>query len=170
VKDFYLIAKVLSVHGKEGYVRIFSYSDFPERFFRLKEVYIDFFNEKKLFNIEKVIQKKDSFFLKFLNFDSADDAGILIGKEIFVDEKEVIKLPEFTFFIHDLIGSEVVEENKTLGKIKDVLSAPGNDVYVIETSEGKELLIPAVKEFIEKFDPVSKIMILKPGSSMYDED
>jgi 16S rRNA processing protein RimM len=51
----------------------------------------------------------------------------------------------------------VVEENKTLGKIKDVLSAPGNDVYVIETSEGKELLIPALKDSLKNLTRLKKL-------------
>jgi 16S rRNA processing protein RimM len=170
MKDYYLIAKVVSVYGKKGFVKILSYSDFPERFFKLKKVYIDFFGDKKVSNVENVKQKGDTFFLRFSNFNSAEDAGILLGKELFVDEKEVIKLPEYTFFIHDLIESEIIEEGKKLGKIKDVLSFPANDVYVIETPEGKELLIPAVKDFIERFDPVEKILVLKPGSGLYEDE
>jgi 16S rRNA processing protein RimM len=170
VKDYVLIAKILSVSGKDGFVKILSYSDFPGRFFGLKKVYIDFFGDKKNFNVERVIQKKDSFLLKFFNFNSAEDAEILTGKEIYIDEQEAVQLPEFTFFIHDLIGSTIVEEGRSLGIIKDVLSIPANDVYVVETSEGNELLIPALKDNIEKFDPVEKILVLKPGSSLYDED
>jgi 16S rRNA processing protein RimM len=170
VKDYYLIAKIISVYGKEGYVKIHSFSDFPDRFSGLKKVYIDFFGDKKSFIVENTLKIKDSIFLKFLNFNSAEDADILTGKEIFVDEQDVIKLPEDTFFIHDLIGSEVIEDRKNLGRIKDVLLYPANDVYVVETPEGKEILIPALKALIESFDPVKKIMVLKAGTSLYDED
>jgi 16S rRNA processing protein RimM len=170
VKDYFLIAKIISVYGKDGYLKILSYSDFPDRFADLKKVYIDFFGDKKIFNVEKVLRKKDSFYIKFVNFNTAEDAGILIGKEIYIDEKEAVELPEFTYFVHDLIGSEVMEEGKNLGKIKDVLSYPANDVYVIEASDGKELLLPALKDMILRFDPAEKILVLKPGSSLYDED
>jgi len=170
VKDFFLIAKIVSVIGKEGYVKILSYSDFPERFYKLDKVYIDFFGNKKLFKVENVTGKKDSVHIKFSNFSTAEEAEFLIGREVFVDENDVIKLPEHSYFVHDLIGSKVLEDGQYLGVIKDVLAYPANDVYVIETAEGKELLIPAVKEMIESFNPDDKIMVVKPGSSKYDED
>jgi 16S rRNA processing protein RimM len=170
VKEYYLIAKIVSVYGKEGFVKVISYSDFPGRFSGLKNVYIDFFGNKKSFAVESAAEKKDSILLKFKNFSSAEEAEILKGREVYVDEQNLIKLPEFTFFIHDLIGSIVLEDQKQLGIIKDVISYPANDVYVLETIEKKELLIPAVKDNILSFDPVEKIMILKPGSSVYDED
>jgi 16S rRNA processing protein RimM len=153
----------------EGFVRIFSYSDFPERFFNLEKVYINFFGDKKEFYVEKVVRLKDSFLLKFKNFDTDNDAGILVGREIFVDKENLVTLPENYFFVHDLIGSKVYRNSCLIGVIKDVLNYPANDVYVVENG-GKEILIPAVLEFIEQFDPVEKILILKPGDELYEND
>jgi 16S rRNA processing protein RimM len=169
VKDFFLIAKVVSVFGKEGFVRISSFSDFPERFFRLHKVYIDFFDDRKEFFVQEVRKHKNDFLLKFQNFDTNKEAEILMGKEIFVDNNDVVKLPENYFFIHDLIGSKVFRNNSEFGVIKDVLTYPANDVYVIENN-GKEILIPAKMEFIESFDSVNKIMVLKPGGDLYEDD
>ncbi len=170
MKEYFLIAKIVSVFGKDGFVKIVSYSDFPERFSGLKKVYIDFFGNKKLFNVESVTEKKGTLYIKFSNFSTSEEAGFLTGREVFVDESDVIKLPESNYFVHDLIGSKVMENEQYLGIIADVLVYPANDVYVIQTADGKELLIPAVKELILSFNPESKLMILKPGSSKYDED
>ena len=169
MNEYFLIAKIDSAFGKEGFVRITSYSDFPERFFHLQKVYIEFFDDKKEFFVEKTRKFKDSFALKFRNFDSQKDIQSLIGKEIFVDKGSLIKLPEGQFFIHDLLGSKVFRNNLEFGILIDVLSYPANDVYVIEHN-GEELLIPAALEFIERFDPVNKILVLKPGDSFYDDD
>lgn len=170
MSDFYLIATVTSVSGKKGSVKIISHSDFPERFFNLSKVYIDFFGEKKLFFVESVKKNKDFFTLKFKNFNSDKDSGILVGKEIFVDEENLIRLPEDHYFIHDLVGSKVIRDDKELGIIKDVLQYPANDVYVIEDNEGKEILIPAIHRIIESFDNVKKILKLKPGEDLYEDD
>ena len=169
MKEFFLIAKIVSIHGKEGFVRISSFSDFPERFFNLQKVYIDFFDDKKEFFVEKVKKQKNDFLLKFKNFESGKELEILVGKEIFVERKDVVKLPESYFFVHDLIGSKVLRNNEEFGIIKDVLSFPANDVYVID-NKGKEILIPAVMSFIESFDPENKIMILIPGDDFYEKD
>jgi 16S rRNA processing protein RimM len=170
VGNFYLIATVTSVADKKGAVKVVSHSDYPERFSSLSKVYIDFFGEKKLFFVEKVMQHKNLFTLKFKNFNSDQDCEILVGKEIFVDEENLVKLPDNHFFIHDLIGSRVIKDDKEFGFIKDVLHYPANDVYVIEDSLGKEILLPAIYGFIESFDNVKKILKLKAGEDLYEDD
>lgn len=170
MSEFYLIATISSAFGKSGAVKIISHSDFPDRFFSLSEVYIDFFNSKKLFFVENVKQHNNIFTIKFRNFDSDKDVEILIGKDIFVDDEHLVKLPENHFFIHDLIGSRVVRNDKEIGIIKDVLKYPANDVYVVIDKTGNDLLIPAVMDFIDSFDSGNKILKLKPGEELYDDD
>ena len=170
MNEFYLIATVISAFGKNGAVKIKSHSDYPERFLHLSEVFIDFFNTKKLFFVENVEQHNSIFTIKFKNFDSDKDVKILIGKDLFVDEDHLVKLPENHFFIHDLIGSKVIRNNHDIGTIKEVLQYPANDIYVVLDNFGNETLIPAVLDFIESFDAVNKILNLKPGDELYEND
>lgn len=165
-----MIARITSTADKQGFVKIFSYSDFPERFFSLDEVYIDFFGSKKRFIVEEVKKSKNDFFIRFKNFNNDSDTRVLLNKEIFVEEKDAVKPPENVFFVHDLLNSRVFRNDKLFGKIKDVVSYPANDVYVIEDVSGKEILLPALSELIESFDPVNKIMTLKPGESFYEDE
>ncbi|MFO7446097.1 MAG: ribosome maturation factor RimM [Ignavibacteriaceae bacterium] len=168
--DYFLVAKIHSVYGRHGFVRITSFSDFPERFYALKKVYINFFGVKKEFLVEEVKNVKDFFIIKFKNFNDEKEAGILVNKELYVDNSNLVKLPEDYFFIHDLIGSIVLKNNVEIGKITDILSLPANDVYVIIDKQGKEILIPAVNEFIENFDSEKKILILMPGKDLYEDE
>jgi 16S rRNA processing protein RimM len=170
VPEYFLIARIKSVYGKNGSVKIISYSDFPQRFYGLKKVYIDFFGSKKEFLVERVEQVKGSFIIKFKNFNNDAESGVLTGKEIFVDEENLVKLPENYFFIHDLVGSRVLRNNEEFGIISEVLSLPANDVYVVQSVQGKEVLIPAVADFIESFDAGKKLLILKTGKELYEED
>lgn len=168
-RDFYLIAKILSLHGKDGFVKIASYSDFPERFFDLKFVFVDFFGEKRKIRVESVLKLKDSFAVKFENFGNSKDCEFLLGKEVFVDSENLVKLPADTFFVHDLIGSRVFQGTVLLGTITDVLSVPANDIYVVAGKDNEEILIPAVAEYIESFDNVNKVMMLKQGIDFFGE-
>ncbi len=165
-----MIARITSAADKNGFVKVYSYSDFPERFFSLREVFIDFFDSKKKFIVEEVKKNKNDFFIKFRNFDSDTDTRVLLNKEIYVDEKNLVKLPEKVYFIHDLVDSKVFRNAKLFGIIKEVLSYPANDVYVIEEADGGEILLPALSELIESFDPEKKVMILKPGESFYEDE
>jgi 16S rRNA processing protein RimM len=170
VSEYYLIAKILSASGNEGFVNIDLFTDFPDHLFNLKKVYIDFFENKKKFIIDKVKNSNDSFTVRFRNFNNQKDVDILIGKNIFIDEDDLTDLPEGQFFIHDLLGSVVLRNNVKIGIIKDVLSLPANDVYIIEDEKGNEILIPAVHIYIESFDPENKTLQLKPGQELYDTD
>jgi len=168
--DYFLIAKIDSVYGNKGFVRITSFSDFPDRFFKLRKVYIDFFGNKKEFVVEDVKRVKNFFIIKFINFDSENDVRILLDKEIFISSEDSVNLPADHFFIHDLIGSKVLRNNVEFGKIVDVLTLPANDVYVVHDMQNREILIPAVKEFILSFNPAEKILILNPDKDLYEDD
>lgn len=171
MSEFYLIAEIKSIHQQNGFVSIISHSDFPERFFGLKKVYIDIFGDKREFEVERVLKAGQSFALKFKNFDSGSDVEFLIGRKIYVDSENLAKPQDKeTFFVHDLIGSQVFSDNTLLGSVTDIMSLPANDVYVITTLQGKELLIPAVKDYVESFDPEKKILVLRAGGDYYDED
>lgn len=170
MSDFILIAKILAVYGDKGFLKIKSFSDFPERFLNLKNVYLDFFGEKKELSVECVQVNNDVYSLKFRNFNSSDDAAVLIGKEIFIEASELAELPEDHYYIHDILDSIVLRNGIEFGKVKDFLILPANNVYVIETPDGKEILVPAVAEFIEDFNSTKKILTLKPGTELYEED
>ena len=170
MEEYFLVAKIVSAFGRDGFVKISSFTDFPERFFKLKKVYLDFFGDKKEFLVEEVKNSKESFTFKFRNFNNQKDIEILVGKEVFVSKEEVIKLPKDFYFIHDLIGSKVLRNSVEIGKISNVVSFPANDIYVIENKEGTEILIPAVHDYVEKFNSVEKLLILKSGEKLYEDD
>ena len=170
MSEYFLIAKITSVSDQKGFVKIFSYSDFHERFYSLKEVYIDFFDIKKKFFVEEVRKVQNDFFIRFKNFNSDAETKIFLDKEIFVDEKGVIELPANFYFVHDLIDSKIFRNEKYFGKITDVLSYPANDVYVIQDADGQEILLPALSRLIESFDAKNKVMILRPGESFYEDE
>lgn len=168
--DFFLVAKVQSVVDKNGFLKIELFTDFPERVNKLSKIFVDFFGDKKELFVEKVRFNKNFWSIKIKNFNSEEECSFLLGKEIFVDADNLITLPENTYFVHDLIGSEVFRNGNSLGKIVDVLSTPANDVYVIQNSKSEELLIPALISLIENFDKENKVMILKPGEDLWDDE
>jgi 16S rRNA processing protein RimM len=170
VTEYFLVAKIVSAEGEEGYLKLDSFSDTPERFSKLKKVYLDFWGEKKIFSLQSVKKKKENILIKFVNFDDKESVGVLIGKEIFIDDKDVRELPKEHYFIHDVIGCKVLRNDAEFGEVTDVYSMPANDVYVIRKTSGEEILIPAVHEFIESIDTLNKVLILKSGEHIYEDD
>jgi 16S rRNA processing protein RimM len=171
VDDLFLVAEVRAVSGSSGFVLINSFSDFNERFFKLKCVVLEIFGSKKEFLVEKVARKGENFAIKFKGIDSLDDAQIFVGKKIYVKKNDAVELSENTFFIHDVIGSQVFMNSKLIGYVEDVLVLPANDVYVVKDAEQKRILIPAIKDFIKSFDPTLKKLELMPDCDLlYDDE
>lgn len=172
MNDLILIAEIKAAANVDAFVLVDSYSDFSERFFKLKKIFIEFFGNVKEFVIEDVKKIDGRFAFKIKGFDTKNDAALLIGKKIFVDEKSSVKLPQDAFFIHDLIASDVYRNNKLLGYVKDVLIMPANDVYVIyDVNKKKDILVPAVKDYVIKIDIAGKRLELKPDCDLlYDDE
>ncbi|HEY6626904.1 MAG TPA: ribosome maturation factor RimM, partial [Ignavibacteriaceae bacterium] len=168
--EYFLIARIEQTFGKDGFVRLQSFSDFPERFFSLKKVYIDFWGDKKTFYVEDVKDVKGKIIIKFKKFDGLRESQILIDREVYVDEQDAVSLPENHFFVHDLMGSEVFVKSERIGMVSDVIKGKGNDVLVILEDDKKEILVPFVLNFIEKFDAAKKTLILNISKDFLEED
>ena len=168
--EYFLIARIEQTFGKDGFVRLRSFSDFPERFFSLKKVYIDFWGDKKTFYVEDVKDVKGKIIIKFKKFDGLRESQILIDREVYVDEQDAVSLPENHFFVHDLMGSEVFVKTERIGIVSDVIKGKGNDVLVILDDDKKEILVPFVLNFIEKFDAAKKTLILNISKDFLEED
>ena len=168
--EYILIARIEQLYGKDGFVKLKLFSDFPDRFLNLKKVYIDFWGDKKRFFVEDVNDLKGKIIIKFKKFDSPRDSQVLIDREIYVDEKDAVSLPDNHYFVHDLIGSEVVVEKERIGTISEVIKGKANDVLVVLTDDKNEKLIPFVLNFIEKFDAAKKRLILNISKNFLEDD
>ena len=171
MNDLFLIAEIKSAYGSGGGVQIESYSDFKDRFFDLKKVFIEIFGTRKELLVEYAKKIDNKFVLKFVGFDSSEFVKILLGKKLYVDDEGVVKPSKDTYFIHDLIGSEVVHNGEILGFVEDVFAYPANDVIVVKDKDNRLISIPAIKDFIKSFDAGKKRLELIDGSELlYDDE
>lgn len=170
MSEYYLIAGIKALNGDDGFVTVHSVSDDPLRIKELQKVYIDIFGSYKEFYPESFRTVRNTLCVKFRNFDTSAEAEILVGKNIYADKVDLTGLLDNTYYIHDLLDSRVLRNGQPFGILKDVWNLPANDVYVIIDIQGKEVLIPAIKDYIESFDPDKKILVLKPGDTIYDDD
>ncbi len=164
-----LIGRILSPHGVKGYVKVKPFTDFLERFKAGYLIKIKSSNSIFEFLIEDSFFHKEFVCLKLENIKSYEEALNLKGKEIVIYENELKELDKDSYYIHDLIGLSVVDQfDNVLGTIKDVYQFISNDAYEIELSNGKKILYPALKEFIDFIDLEKKIMRIKNFEGIFD--
>ena len=168
-KDFISIGKIQKTVGISGYLNIKFLTDFPLRFLNLRQVRI--FNEEKKIFIKNEITGNENFIIedfKFINdygrilfrfYGSIDNAKKLINSLILVSEKDKLNLEENSFYFFDLIGCEIKNNNKLIGRVISVENYGGDDLLNIKIYDNeKEFLLHMVKSFIKKIDIRNKII------------
>ena len=164
----YVVGQVLKPQGIKGEIKVKSVSPDPKRFKTLKKIYIQKEN-LETYSIESVRISNKFVFLKLSEINNREDTEKLRGCDILIEESDLINLLPGEYFIHDLIGCQVItEEGLKLGELIDVSQYSSNDVYVVKNEAGKELLIPATKEVIKQVDIVQKKIIVNLLEGLLD--
>ena len=138
--------QIVNTHGLKGYVKIQPWADDPADLLDFDRFFID----GREYEVEQASLQKSMVLLKLAGVDTIDEAAKLRNKELLI-AREDVELGEGVVFIADLIGLTVLADGVEIGKITEVLTPPGNDVYVVKGK--REYLIPAVKEFVEELNP-----------------
>jgi len=143
------VGVITSPHGLKGEVKVFPITDDANNFKKYKEVILDTGKEKLTLEINGVKFFKKFVILKFKGIDDINDVEQYSKKELLIKREQAIPPKEGEYFIVDLIGLQVfTEDEKEFGTLKDVIQTGANDVYVIDTKEHGEVLVPAIKDCI----------------------
>lgn len=145
-KELLETGEIVSTHGIQGEIKILPWADSPEFLLGFKEFYLN----GKPYEVSSCRVHKTCVLAKLCGIDTPEQATLLRGQVVCID-RSAVKLPKGTVFIADLIGCRVLdEEGSEIGKIKDVLTMPSSDVYVIEGEH--RYMIPSVKEFVKEIN------------------
>jgi 16S rRNA processing protein RimM len=169
LNEFYLIAKILS-SVKNGFVKVQLASGYLESLKKTNYVFLDFWNQKKQFELEDYLSVNNSVFLKFKNFDSERDTSLLIDREVFISEKDIEQLNLNASIEISFLGYKVFRSQQYLGIVSDFFETPANPVIEIKDSDGKRILIPFVHSFFDKIDSENKELVLKSDYGIYEDE
>jgi 16S rRNA processing protein RimM len=155
----FAIGIIVKAFGIKGEVIVQPMSHQPGRFRKLARVFVGRSDDSvKETVVEHVAIEKRGVRVKFAVVNDRTAAEKIVGSLLFVDEVDRLRPRKGAYFIHDVVGMRVVDESgKSIGTVKDVLQLPAHDVYVIET-HNREIMLPAVKEFVRSIDIEKKIM------------
>lgn len=161
------IGKIVNAVALRGEVKIYHYSDCKERFEELDKIIVQSRKDSKEYEIENIRYQKDMVIAKLKGVDDRNAAEALRDSDVLITEAELLPLPEDTFYIRDLIGCDVKDDEtgEIIGKISDVLQNSAQDIYQVELSKGGQGLIPAVEQFVKDVDIAEKCVTvaLLPG-------
>ena len=161
MEDRLQVGVISSTHGIRGEVKVYPTTDDPARFQELRQVILDTGKEQMILEIAGVKFFKQFVILKFKGIDNINDIEKYKGRSLYVSREDAVALEEDEYFIADLIDCEVfTDDGRKFGILTDVMETGANDVYIVETEEQKEILIPAIRDCIREVDPAAgKIVV-----------
>ena len=156
-QEYFEIGQIVNHFGIKGMVKVNPFTDDMMRFEELEDLYIQYKGNLKKVKIEQVRYQKNQVLLKLEGINSIEEAENYRNCYLKIHRKDARNLEEDMYFIADLIGLEVyTNQNELLGKLDDVFSTGSNDVYVVKDQNGKQILLPAIKEVIKQIDLKNK--------------
>ncbi len=159
MEDLLQVGAIAQTHGIHGEVKVFPMTDDVKRFQKLKEIILDTGREKMTLEIEGVKYFKKFVILKFKGIDNINDIERYKGKSLYVTRENAVKLGRDEYFIADLIDLEVFDEDGNyLGVLTNVIETGANDVYEVRFEDGREVLLPAIKQCILDIDMENRKM------------
>ncbi len=162
MENYFVVGNIVNTQGIKGEVRLMPAVDDVERFKLLDRIFVDRKGSITEYEIENVRFHKQFVLLKLKGIDDMTSAEKLKGTVAKITEDMALPCEEDEYYIRDLYDMEVVtDEGEKLGIISDVIFTGANDVYAVKSDDGKEILIPAIKDCILNVDVENKIMTVK---------
>lgn len=161
MEQFLQVGVISSTHGIRGEVKVFPTTDDPSRFKKLKKVLLDTGREQLELEVQSVKFFKQFVIVKFKGIDNINDIEKYKGKGLFVPREDAVPLDEDEYYIADLIGMEVFTEDGRFGVVKDVMETGANEVYIVESDDHGEVLIPAIRQCILDVDVEERKMVIR---------
>ena len=156
------VGHVTNTHGLKGEIRILSDFKFKQNAFKISnKLYI----RKSELIINSYRKHKEYDMVTFKDLNDIEDVLIYKGEDVFVDRDTL----EYDGYLdEDLIGLDVYNENKLMGKVIEILKTNAHDILVIEN--GKRHMVPNIDEFVKEVDLINKRIDINYIEGLANED
>ena len=168
--DLVEIGTLARPHGIRGEIRVNYYADSLE-LLRGDVVYLQAGNKPpRKMEIDTVRMHQGTPLIRFVEAPDRTAAEFLRGQTLLIPESALPELDEDEVYLHDMLGLSVVLDatGQKLGVLDHVLFHGEQELWSILTPEGKEILLPAVPEFVADIDldtEIIRITLLKGCSN-----
>lgn len=163
--EYLVVGMLRRPHGVHGEILMDVHTDFPERLRPGATIWVgDQYQPQPL---QAVRPHGQGLLVKFHGVDTPEAAGLYRNQWVYIPTRSIPALPEGEYYHHQLIGLQAIEDDtkRVLGTVKEILVTGANDVYVLDSPSGGELLLPAIPDVILKVDLGGKTILVRllPG-------
>ena len=165
------IGKVLRPHGLKGELCIELYADSPFLFERVSRVYFQRPGHKP--RPVTLAQWRPHGQRMIISLDDQnerrDSAAFWTGADMLMRARDLPVLKEGEYFCHQLEGMDVyLGDGQLLGRLEEVQTFSGREIWKIVTGDGAEVLFPAIQDFVDSIDAGEKKIVISPPPGLLD--
>jgi len=162
-EKLFTVGKIVNTHGIRGEVKVVPHTDFAEQRFapKSKLFIVTEKGGKTEVTIETSRFHKNMYILKFKELHGINEAEKYKGSLLKITADLQEELPEDEYYFHEIIGCKVMTDEdpaEELGTITEILTPGANDVWVVKTPQGKEVLLPAIPDVVLDVDKEAKLV------------
>jgi 16S rRNA processing protein RimM len=155
------IGVVVNTQGLKGTLKVKSFTDFKsERYKKGSPLHILYKDEYIPVTVSSFREQKGLDYITFAEYGDINQVEKYRGCDIFFDKDLASDLAEDEFYFTELIGLNVFVGDLQVGICEDVREYPQGEVIVVSRDNQTPLLIPFIKEFIEKVDKENKKIVV----------
>ncbi|MFP4671353.1 MAG: ribosome maturation factor RimM [Desulfohalobiaceae bacterium] len=168
---FVVLGQVIRAHGLKGELGIRSFADSPLLFSSLQRVYLQLPGKRypKQHSLLDCRAKAGTLLLRLQGISSREQAKQCLGLNIYVPKKDLPSKEPDQVYLQDLQGLQVfLPTGQMLGSIAWASRERGQEIWSITTSTGKEVLFPAVAEFVQELDLQQGAAIIDPPAGLLE--
>lgn len=141
------VGKVVGTHGIKGEIKVYSEIEIKDKVFN-ENTKLYFSIDDKEYTIESVRFHKDNYLVLLKGFYNINDVLFLNKSKVYVNRDDFLNNDEYV--IDDLLGFEVIDNDKVIGVIKDY---EVNNSYATFLVEGdKNFYLPNVENYVTNID------------------
>ena len=140
-------------HGLDGSLRIQPLSDNPKRFQPGSSLTL----AGQPATVDSYRPLPDGYaILRLDDLANAVAARKFTGEWLYAPADAESQLPPGEYYHYQLVGLTVVtDQGETLGHVQEILATGSNDVYVVKSQSGGEMLLPAITQVVKEIDLAS---------------
>ena len=163
--QYLTVGRVLRPHGVRGELVIEVLTDFPDALLD-KTVYVTQIGGEDAApptraEVASLRRNRGRLLVRFAGCDDREAADAFRGRLVQIDASQAEPLAEGRFYQHQIIGLRAIsQEGQPLGQVSTILETGANDVYVVRTLDGGELLLPAISSVVKRINLETGEMIV----------
>lgn len=141
-----VVGKIGAPYGVKGWVKVHSFTEPLANLFTYPLLIESRKEGWKSVKIEAFKEHGDGFVAKLVEVEDRDQAALITNAQLGVTRENLPELDEEQFYLNDLIGLTVFNQDDVeLGQVLDFIATGANDVMVVQGKK-KQHLVPFVLE------------------------